>query len=266
MSRFEIPHARGLVRFLCFFNYPEGVSAEDGDKWYFSQHVPEAKKLKGLVRFRTWKALPPIKMWTYDPYDRFARVSELAFENLEYALHATTRNPGLWALGADKAGFREIESILLDEEPQYDLLKDVPVQQYKYMQVPPKYTGEPEVDQSDDNFLDIYMFNYKVPVVDGEDWYLGHHVREGRIMKQLGRRHYQTWKSITAPEEQGSTLRPNRFYRITELGLADWYRGAPRPGGPPKSALVFTRSPLGEVIGEWRNILIDPKDVQNIEL
>jgi hypothetical protein len=267
MSRFEIRHGRGVVRFLHFFNYPATMSAEEGDKWYFSQHVPQAKRLRGLVRYRTWRGLPPIKMWTYDPYDRFVRVSELAFESLEQCLQATTRNPELWALATgDKPGFRELECMMVDEEPQYDLLKDVPVQQYKYMQQPAKFTGEPEYDEADDTFLDIYMFNYKVSNFDGEDWYLGHHVREGRIIKTLGRRHYQTWKGLTVPDEQGSALKPNRFYRITELGLADWYRGKPRPGGTPKSTLTFTRSPLGEVIREWRNILIEPSQVEDLKV
>lgn len=267
MSRFEIKHGRGLVRFIHFFNYPKNIPVEDGEKWYFSQHAPRAGQLPGLVRFRTWRGLPPIKMWTYDSYDRFVRVSELAFENMELCLKATTRNPGLWRpYMEDKPGFNELECVMVDEEPQFDLLKDVPVQQFKYLHLPPEYTGdEPDYDESDDTFLDIYMFNYRVSNADGEDWYLGHHTREGRISKELGRRHYQTWKSLDVPEEQDSPLKPNRFYRITELGLPDWARGIPRPGGNPKSFISFTRSPLGEVIYEWRNILIDPDQVQELK-
>ena len=119
MSRFEIPHGRGLVRFLHFINYPTGMSLEDGDKWYFSKHVPQAKNLNGVVRYKTWKALPPIKMWTYDPYERFARVSELAFESMDACLKATTRNPELWALtSGDKPGFRELDLNTFSKEGQ----------------------------------------------------------------------------------------------------------------------------------------------------
>jgi hypothetical protein len=85
------------------------------------------------------------------------------------------------------------------------------------------------------------------------------------MTKALGSRHYQTWKSLTVPEEQDSRLKPNRFYRITELGLPDWSRGIRRPGGNPKSFVTYTRSPLGEVINEWRNILIDPAQVENLK-
>jgi len=266
MSGFEIPHGRGLVRFIHFFNYPGNITVEEGEKWYFEAHVPNAEKLPGLVRYRTWKGLPPIAMWTYDPYERFARVSELTFENIEFCLNATTRNPKLWAPSSeDKPGFNELECAIVDEEPQYDLLKDVPVQQFKYLSQPPEFSGEPEYDESDDTFLDIYMLNYSVSNVDGEDWYLGHHTREGRITKSLGRRHYQTWKILNVPDEEESSLMPNRFYRITELGLPDWARGIPRPGGTPKSFITFTQSPLGNVINEWRNILIDPKEVRNLK-
>lgn len=264
MSPLQIKQGRGLIRFICFFNYPQNISVERGENWYFSQHVPQARQLPGLVRFRTWKGLPPIKMKTYDPYDRFARVSELTFEDFTLCVKATMRNPELWGPAPeDKPGFNELECVMVDEEPQFDLLKDVPVQQFKYLHLPVQYTAEPpDYDESDDTFIDLYMFNYRVPVADGEDWYLGHHTREGRVTKQAGRRHYQTWKTLSVPEEQGGFLKPNRFYRITELGLPDWQRGIKRPGGTPKSFVAYTRSPLGEVINEWRNILIDPMQVQ----
>lgn len=262
MSRFEFSWGSGIVRFIHFFNYPEENSLEQGEKWYFEQHVPAVKKMPGIIRYRTWPGLPAIKWGTYDPWDRFSRMSEIAFENLESCLEATTRNSGLWA---DKM-FRELECAIIDEEPQYDLLKDVPVQQYKYAPLLPTFVGgPPEYDDSDDTFMDIYMFNYQVPLVEGEDWYLGHHTREGRHSKQLGNRHYQTWKILRVPEEEGSVLNPNRFYRLTELGLPEVLRSGRPPGTPrPRSYMTFTQPPEGQVIGEWRNILIDPEQAQDL--
>ncbi|MDD5190146.1 MAG: hypothetical protein PHE50_03785 [Dehalococcoidales bacterium] len=264
MAPFEIAHGRGVIRFLHFFNYPKDIAVEDGEKWYFHTHVPSAKKLPGIVRYRTWKGLPSIKMWTYDPFDRFVRMSELVFENMDMCLKSTVHNPVLWSPATGQPGFNEFECMMLNEAPQYNLLQDVPVQQFKYMSNPAVFTGAPEYDESEDTFIDVYMLNYRVPVADGEDWYLGHHTREGRIGKQLGNKHYQTWKTLTIPETERGVIHPNRFYRLTELGLPDWTRGARRPGGLPKSYLTYTRSPLGEVLNEWRNILIDPKDVQVI--
>jgi hypothetical protein len=262
MAHFEFKWGNGVVRFVHFFNYPQEISPEASEKWYFEQHVPEVKKLPGIIRYRTWRGLPSIKWYTYDPWDRFVRMSEIAFENLELCLSATMLNPAPWS----DRGFREFECAILDEEPQYDLLRDVPVQQYKYASLLPKFAGgEPEYDISDDTFMDIYMFNYKVPLVDGEDWYLGHHTREGRHSKQLGNRHYQTWKILRVQEGKNSLLKPNRFYRLTELGLPEFLRSGWPPGTPrPRSYMTFTQSPLGEVIGEWRNILIDPARAQDL--
>jgi hypothetical protein len=205
-------------------------------------------------------------MGTPDPYDRFVRLSELVFQNVELCLNATTRNPKLWTPAVEgKLGFNEIECVILDEDPQYNLVRAVPVQQYKYFAMQPKYIGgAPEYDDQNDVFMDIYMFNYKVPIVEGEDWYLGHHVREGRISKQMGMRHYQTWKTMKVPEESGSPLKPNRFYRITELGLPATAKNWPKPGDPPRPRIAYATSPLGNVLNEWRNILIDPAQAQDL--
>ena len=266
MTSFTFKYGNVLARFVHFFSYPREISIEEGEEWYFSKHVPEVKKLPGIVRYRSWRGLPPIKMWTYDPYDRFVRMSEIVFQNLEFCLNATIFNPKLWLVNQDKSpGFNEFECVVLDEEPQYNLLKDIPVQQYQYTALRAKFIGgPPEYYEEDDTFMDVYIFNYKVPVVDGEDWYLGHHIREGRISKQLGNKHYKTWKTLKVPEDSSSTLKPNRFYRITELGLPQYARTGPKPGNPPKARLAYTRSPLGEVINEWRNILIDPNEVQDL--
>lgn len=266
---FSFRSGRGAVRFVHMFNYPEGVSPEEGDRWYFEKHVPLAKALPGVVRYRTWKALPPISMWTFDPYDRFTRLTELVFTDMESCLDATLRNPGLWAGGVTgRPGFRELECALLDEEPQYDLLRDIPVQQYKYINFPGRYTSGKMLDTDDDDvIMDVYMFNYapKFTTEEGEDWYLGHHTREGRITKRLGNKHYQTWLSLKAPETEGSVLNPNRFYRFTELGLPPYALGKAdlKPGEKP-ALMTYTQDPRGRVVGEWRNILINPDEARDL--
>lgn len=266
MARFEFGFSTGVVRFVHFFNYPEGVSIGDGEKWYFDEHVSAARALPGIVRYRTWYGLPPIPMGAPDPYDRFVRMSELVFENMALCQQATIKNASLWiSASRGKLGFGEFECVFLDEEPQFDLTKDIPVQQYKYIGFPARYAGgEPVYEDNDDEIMDVYMFNYRVSVVDGEDWYLGHHVREGKISKQVGLKHYQTWKTLRIPEESGNPLKPNRFYRITELGLPGSARVWPKEGDPPKPRIIFTMLPIGNVLGDWRNIVIDPKQVEDL--
>jgi len=37
-----------MIRFIRLFNYEEGVSLDDGESWYLSEHVPLVKKLPGM--------------------------------------------------------------------------------------------------------------------------------------------------------------------------------------------------------------------------
>lgn len=268
---FTFSYGTGPVRFVHLFSYPKQVSREESEQWYLNVHVPAARALPGVVSFRSWKALPPISMWTFDPYDRFDRLSELVFEDMESCLNATVRNAEFWRAGAEDApGFRELECVLLDEEPQYNLLKDVPVQQYRYINHPGRYTAGTMLDTDrDDVIMDVYMFNYdpRFTFEEGEDWYLGHHVREGRITKRLGHRHYLTWKPLRVEVAPDCPLQPNRFWRLTELGLpayaADPAQAGLKPGERPAS-MIYTQDPRGQVIGEWRNILIDPAQAENL--
>jgi len=269
MTPFEFKYGTGIVRFVHFFSYPEGVTVEDGEKWYFGEHVPRARELPGVTRYRTWRGLPPIPMGAPDPYDRFVRMSELAFENMALARQATLEDSGtstgLWTLTSGAQAFGEFECVFLDEEPQFDLIRDIPVQQYKYVALPLKYAGgEPRYEYSEDTIIDVYMLNYRVPVVDGEDWYLGHHVREGKLSKHVGLRHYQTWKTLEVPEGPDSPLKPNRFYRLTELGLPAAAQVWPKEDDPPRPRMLFTVSQVGNVLGDWRNIIIDPKQAEDL--
>jgi hypothetical protein len=111
--------------------------------------------------------------------------------------------------------------MFLKEEPEFNLLRDAPPQHYKYITLPllwPK--GRPQVDENEEIFIDSYCLRYApgVSLADGEDWYMGHHTREG---KQLpGMKHYLTWKTIRVPEQQDSPLKPNKWVRLTELGMS----------------------------------------------
>ena len=255
---FTFSYGRGPVRFVYMFSYPKGVDRDAAEAWYLNEHVPAVRSQPGVTGYRSWKALPPISMWTFDPYDRFDRISEVVFEDMESCLNATVRNPGLWKKNAeDVPGFRELECALLDPEPQYNLLKDIPVQQYKYINYPGRYTPGVMLDTDrDDVIMDIYMFNYdpKFTFEEGEDWYLGH-------------RHYQTWKPLRVTVDEDCPLQPNRFWRFTELGLPDYAvdpaKSGLKPGEKP-ALMTYTQDPRGQVIGEWRNILIDPDKAENL--
>jgi len=256
-----------MIRFIYHFNYPSGVSRTDGDGWYRGTHTPRARSLPGVRRYRSWPqvdvGIPYPSSGAPTPHNQFARRSELCFDSLEAWQHAYRSDPHLWDKASGGPGFNEFECMLLDEEPEFDLLRDAPPQHYKYMSLQLWWPhGVPEVDDEEEAFIDSYCFFYtpRISRADGEDWYLGHHTREG---KQLpGMRHYRTWRTIRTPEEAGSQLQLNRWFRLTELGMGP--RAYIANMVDKESSIRFTGSPLGNVIGGWMNISIRPKLVEDL--
>lgn len=257
-----------MIRFVHIFNYSTTDSIEDGEEWYINEHVARAKKLPGVIRYLSWRSIDPDIPYPHPasptPFNQFVRRSELVFKDIKTWQLAMENNPELWvASEKGEPGFREFECMLLEEEPQFDLLRDAPQQQYKYITLPlywPK--GRPQVNENAEIFIDNYCLQYsdKVSVDIGEDWYLGHHTREG---KQLpGMKHYKTWKTIHFHEELDNPfLKVNKWYRLTELGMSIEAFHATMVNR--ETSIRFTLSPFGNVIGDWLNIGIKLDKVQD---
>jgi hypothetical protein len=248
-----------MVRFVHHINYAEGISRDDGDAWYLNEHAPKARDLPGVTAYLSYPQQDqgiPVGPGLPTPHDQFVRRSELQFDNIDTALNAINGNLDLWAPSAPGIpGFREVECMFLNEEFEFDLRKDVPFQQYKYMTLPmwwPK--GPPVDDETKEHFIHSYSFGYKeeITLANAEDWYLGHHAREG---KQLpGIRWYKTWKTIRVPEINGSPLHPNKYYRLTELGMnRDVYMENMMN---EDTRVRFTQGPFGRVINNIMSIPI----------
>ena len=144
---------------------------------YLGEHVPRARKLPGVVGYRSWPGIdagiPYPSAGAPTPHDQFVRRSELQFEDVPSALRALHEAAALFAPSPPGIpGFREFECMLLHEEHEFDLLRDAPQQQYKYMTLPlwwPK--GPPEVDDTAEIFIDSYCIAYRpgVTLAAGED-------------------------------------------------------------------------------------------------
>ena len=258
-----------MIRFVHLFNYADGVSIDDGESWYLGEHVPQVKKLSNIVAYRSWRGLETPFSYPSpgiaSPPDQFVRRSELWFDSPKSCQQAVISNPALWTPSEEGVpGFREFECMFISKEPQYNLLQDAPQEQYKYMTMPLMWPrGRPQVEDTDDLVVLCYYFNYRpeISIVDGEDWYIGHHTREG---KQLpGVKHYRTWQTIRVPEEPDSLLNPNRWFRMTELGMVnfDAYR---KTMVDTETRIRFTPSPLSRVIGEWINIFIKLELIEDL--
>jgi len=242
-----------MIKFVHFFNYAEGVSIEDGEAWYLGEHVPRAKQLPGVKRYLSWKMVPipdNVKQLQFLDTERFMRRSDLWFEDHAAWLEAYKANPGLWTPSQEGVpGFREFDCMLLDEEPQYNLLRNTPPEHYKYIGMPMIWRGgsAPEVEERDDFVIYSYWLFYRpdVSLLDAEDYYMGHHTREGKMMP--GMKHYYTWKVIKVPAEANIPLPLNTYLRLTELGMpfeTFWTTML-----NPQVGIQFTGSPKGPVYG-----------------
>ncbi len=249
-----------MIRFVHCFNYAEGITREQGDEWYLNEHASKVRKLPGLVGYVSWPqvdvGIPSPGPGFPTPEDQFARRSELHFEDLDAALAAVQSDLSLWAPSKDGVpGFREFECMFLGEEPEYDFLRDVPPQHYKYITLTMWWPhGQPVIDEQEEIFIHTYVFSYRedIETPDAEDWYLGHHTREG---KQLpGMQHYRTWKTIRVPDVPGKAIEPNKFYRLTELGMSPNSYKAVMVNEDSK--IRFTPSPFGRVMGNYFNMSI----------
>ncbi len=257
-----------MIRFVYLFNYSQDLSLSQGETWYLEEHVPQINQLPDLLSHRSWRyfdaSIPFPSAGAPTPFNQFVRRTELCFENAEKGIETVINAQALWeASTTGSPGFRELECMFVQVEPQYDLLKDAPPEQYKYMTMPlhwPK--GKPKVDESAEIFINSYCFfyNQEISLADCEDWYIGHHNREG---KQLpGIRHYKTWKTIPIPEIPGSPLRPNKWYRLTELGMSpEAYRATMIDNS---TRIRFQPSPHGKVIGGWINISINLNQAEDL--
>lgn len=108
-------------RWLFMLGYPEGVDAIKADEWYLKVHTQEAKKLPGLLRYVSYRAVPNSPLSS-----RFTRMSEMWFKDYDAYLQATknrsfqyTKAP--WVKG-DEPWF-VIASVFIDYDPDLVFVK-----------------------------------------------------------------------------------------------------------------------------------------------
>lgn len=119
-----------MIRWLYVFNYPEGVPVADGERWYLGTHTQEAKRMagRGLVGYRTWPALtPPDDVSSAIRPPSFARCTELVFEDWDGFRSAVVDSDISYTPPAYGPKGFVYQTMFIEDEPQYDLLRDVPV-------------------------------------------------------------------------------------------------------------------------------------------
>lgn len=119
------PEATPIIRFYSLFSYPDGVSIEDGEKWYLEVHSQEAKEEPGLLRYISHKAILENSPMTWAAH----RLTECWFESIDAWRTATVDStiaytPPPW----HKEGpFVNAVSMLIPHKPDVDFLRDNPL-------------------------------------------------------------------------------------------------------------------------------------------
>lgn len=121
------PNQKGrLVRWLFILRYPERVTKEQGEDWYLGTHTQEAKRMRGLRRYVSWKAQPPPADLATIVRPRWDRLTELAFTDWPaWEDGAVARMPAWTPPPYGEPGFFS-ETIFIREEPEYDFLRELP--------------------------------------------------------------------------------------------------------------------------------------------
>jgi len=118
------PEQVTILRWYQVLKYPDGVSVEDGEKWYLDVHSQEAKEQPGLLKYVSHRVMenPPIDT----PY---VRVTEMWYENFDAWRKAVIDSPPKYTTPpwGGEYPFVDMVSTFLPYKPDVDFLKDNPL-------------------------------------------------------------------------------------------------------------------------------------------
>ena len=117
------PEEKTILRWYCVFKYPDGVSMDDGEKWYLERHSQEVKQQPGLLKYVSHRGVdnPPIRT-------PWLRVSELWYEDFDSWHRANIESPPKYTPPPWDASepFVDMVSVFVRYKPDVDFLKDNP--------------------------------------------------------------------------------------------------------------------------------------------
>ena len=118
------PEESPIMRWVCIFKYPEGVSVEEGERWYLEVHSQEVKQQDGLLKYVSHRALEPFPRPT-----PWLRVSELWYENFDAWRKANIDSPPKYTKPpwSKEEPFVDVASTFVRYKPDVDFLKDNPM-------------------------------------------------------------------------------------------------------------------------------------------
>ena len=246
-----------MIKCTYFWGRTHDIGSAVAEDWY-AQLFEQESRLPGLRRLASWRIREaPQPEDVKRSLNLFHRMTETWWDD-----EATWRDQHAALLERELSNNSVVDTLfthLSAAIPEYDLLRDAPPQHYPYATLPIEWrTGKrPLVAQVDghDLWRYVYFFNYRddVPYADGEDWYLGHHTREGKQLPGLA--HYVTWRRLGPPDKAtNASAEARRFVRYTELCFEEfdtWYQVCYREG-----PLWHMSEKYGGVWGEYQQFFL----------
>ncbi len=124
-----MPGETPLFRWVQIIRYPEGVSDEEGEKWFLEVHAKEALKQPGLLKFISYRTLTDASEKMNELMSKYMSIPSLN-------AGAGTGAPG----GAAPSGMPKTKAWIRVNEYWY---KDVDAWRKAVLESPPKYTAPP---------------------------------------------------------------------------------------------------------------------------
>jgi hypothetical protein len=117
-----------IIRWLQIVKYPEGVSREEGEKWYLETHAREVMQQPGLIRYFSYRTID----FPGQPAYPWHRVSELWYADFNSWKKANIDSPPAytqpaWATYHEypfAEPFKDFASSFILERPTNDFLRD----------------------------------------------------------------------------------------------------------------------------------------------
>ena len=112
-----------MVRDVWLYRYPDGVSVEEGEKWYLGTHVHEVKQIPGVRKYLAWKVIDLPERPT-----KLVRLTEVWWDDIDTWRRVWPERTKWIKTPAPWGGPPSLiaDPVFLDEKPEYDLMTDIP--------------------------------------------------------------------------------------------------------------------------------------------
>lgn len=195
-----------MIKRVFAFKYAEGQPVDEMEDWYLDQHTQLAKKMPGIVRYVTYKAISHTGMDMF-PTPRFYRWTEIWWENID-------------SLGSAVSS-KEREATLQDNNlpdgsSKFSYFRSATVGEGRDILNPDRKVVDDSLMRGKPAVKSLFIFNYAqdVPLEESEEWYFQQHTQVAK--KMPGLMHYVTYKVLPSPTDSDPG-----FLRLTELWWED---------------------------------------------